>query len=256
MLSRKKFFALIDADDTILGVRIGDTTYGTEEAYRLAKAKFCKLMQIWGYDEIEVQNTHMSIYKDVIKTYGFADRSQYPRSFRTTYEFLSNRYGNPMDSARGDEVESIGWDVFSHPYVALPGALDTLKEISKDYRIIIVTKGEEAEQQKKVFDSGCFIYADQTIVMRTKSLEEWTDRVMKPLRISTLVRKYSWAIGNSVKSDINPPLRLGFNGLAVSASQVYIEQEEVIAPMADRTFAHVTQISEVLSYLFPNGVSA
>jgi putative hydrolase of the HAD superfamily len=111
--------------------------------------------------------------------------------------------GREYDEIVARTLKTIGLGVFEHPYVALPGALNTMAVMAQHYNIAIVTKGEDTEQRKKVFDSGCFIYADHVIPVSKKDTADW-ERVVDNLRIPFNNRVQSWAIGNSVKSDINP----------------------------------------------------
>lgn len=249
----KKFWAMFDADDTLLGVTVNGETVGTHMAYKDVLRRYADRMEREGFDRSTALNRQLTIDKAAAETRGFSDKSRFPLSLRQAYTELANEPGT-FNSATAQQIEDIGWSVFTdYPYVALPGALQTLHTVSKEYNIAIVTKGEDEEQRKKVFDSGCFVYADQVITMGHKSLDEWDEKVVRPLRLTTAVRKFSWAIGNSAKSDVNPPLLLGFNGLLLATDETWeFERGGVVPAMADREFAHINEIHETVKFLLPS----
>jgi FMN phosphatase YigB (HAD superfamily) len=254
MVKSRTLWTLWDADDTILGVKLKGEVVGTAVAYVDTLEKFSNKMVSLGFDKTLALETHKKIDMEAAHRLGFADKSRFPRSMRAAYITLAEAQQHQIDQDIADTIEAIGWSVFTdYPYTALPGALETLSEVSKEYLVAIVTKGEETEQHRKVFESGCFEYADQVIVMATKSVEEWSEKVVEDLRISPKIRAASWAIGNSVKSDVNPPLRLGFNGIHLADKEGWaFEKAEYENPLEGRILAKITDIKQSLSYLFPN----
>jgi putative hydrolase of the HAD superfamily len=249
--TRRTHWALIDADDTILGIEHEGRVLGTGDAYNIVLGRFADAMEALGFDRAESLARQQTIDIALCREHGFGDRSRFPRSFSMTYEALASEQGRTADFKPIAALEAIGWGVFAFPYRALPGALDALRQIHQHYNIAVVTKGEENEQRKKVFDSGCFVYADQVIVMEHKSVEEWLAKVFIPLGLTAYHATPHWAIGNAVKSDINPPLVLGTNAILVDAPQAnwVFEEAPHQAPLAGQTFHHVRDIQSALAHL-------
>lgn len=253
-MTLRKFWALIDADDTILGVSINGEPTGTANAYRDVLRRYSARMEREGFSTKEAMTKQQDIDMVAARVHGFGNKSRFPTSLRQAYEQLATARDGKFDGRIARQIEDIGWSVFTdYPYVPLPGALKTLEVLSKEYQIAIVTKGEDSEQRKKIFDSGCFVYADQVIVMATKNLDEWDEKVVRALHIGPVVRKFSWAIGNSVKSDVNPPLLLGFNGLLVGTDETWkFESAEVAPAHEDRVFARITSMEDSVQFLMPH----
>jgi putative hydrolase of the HAD superfamily len=249
-MSIRRLWAIFDGDDTIFGVLLNGEAVGTAKAYQDTNRRFEARMEREGIDPELARKTKLEIDMQAAGELGFGSRARYPTSLRKTYEMLCP---NP-NAIVARQIEDIGWSVFTdYPYVALPGALKTLETLSKEFNIAIVTKGEDQEQRKKAYDSGVFVYADQVITMTTKSFEEWEEKVITPLRITPMIAKHSWAIGNSVKSDVNPPLLHGFNGLLLAADETWaFERAEVVPAHPERTFLHINAIEETVPILMPH----
>jgi putative hydrolase of the HAD superfamily len=249
-LERKKNWVLLDADDTILGVEIEGKVCGTHQAYFHAIDRFALTLEFLGFNPERAKTLQNEIDTQMAKEFGFSDKTRFARSMVEAYNVLSQETGRVFDAVIAATVKKIGLGVFEHRYIALPGAIPTMAEMHKYYNIAIVTKGEDSEQRKKVFDSGCFVYADHVIPLAHKSAVEW-EKVVDDLRIGFNTRQTSWAIGNSVKSDINPPLGLGFNAIHVNYGEWSFEKAEYSPPLFRRRLEIVTDIKDVLKFVVP-----
>jgi putative hydrolase of the HAD superfamily len=246
----KPHWLLVDADDTILGVEIDGAVHGTHQAYEVIIAEFAALMASHGFSATAARATQEAIDTALCRSLGFGTKDRFAESFRQTYEQVATEAGVPVDPALANAVFALGMRVFSFPYIALPGALATLHRLHQDFNIAVVTKGEQGEQHKKLFESGCFVYADQTFVLPHKSMEEWSE-IVSALEIAVPDRAHCWAIGNSVKSDINPPLALGFNAIHIQCGEWSFEKAEYCTPYTGRRLEVVSDIRACLPLLTP-----
>lgn len=106
----------------------------------------------------------------------------------------------------------------------LPGVAEALDHLSADFRLILVTKGDPAEQHRKVDLSGLRRYFERVVVLREKD-EEAYRRLIEDLSLDPAS---TWMIGNSPRSDINPALAAGLNAVLVPHPQTWeLELEEV-----------------------------
>lgn len=239
-------YLLIDLDDTLGGVEIDGVVHGTSQAYNAVLTEFAEFMASLGFDPRRALETQQALDSNLCTRYGFSDKGRFPQSLRYAYAHLA---GESADARQAEEAERLGWKVFEFPYRSLPGAISTLAALSKEYKIAIVTKGNEEEQRKKVFEMGLFPYADQVIVMGHKSVEEWEEKVVQALRLDMPKRLRSWAIGDSVKSDINPPLELGINAIHIPGAGWSFEQEPYGTPQPHAKLFSVESIGDVLKHI-------
>jgi putative hydrolase of the HAD superfamily len=87
-----------------------------------------------------------------------------------------------------------------------------------------VVKGAPDYQVKKANDSGCLQIASSLVVMSTKSVEEWRERVVTPFLLESEISE-AWVVGDSIRSDINPGLYLGLNAVHVQSPDVWDFEE-------------------------------
>ncbi len=242
-MNDRKIWVFIDLDDTLGGVEIDGVVHGTAEAYNNALRKYADRMVKEGFERETALGIQQEIDIIAAKKYGFGDRGRFGRSMSDAYKTLGGK--SPKVS---EALETIGYSVFTHPYRALPGAIPMLADLHQFYKIAIVTKGHDDEQRKKVFDMGLWPYADQVIVVDHKNHNDWerTFQLVK-LELPTAIR--SWAVGNSVKSDVNPPMELGLNGIHLQADSWIFEEAAPVTPLPGRQFHVINDIRDTLKHI-------
>ncbi len=107
----------------------------------------------------------------------------------------------------------------------LPDVAETLAELASRHRLLVVTKGDEQEQLRKVERSGLEGYFDQVEVLPEKSEEAYRTLAMQ----QGFNCESTWMIGNSPKSDINPALAAGLNAVFIPHDFTWVLEHEVIA---------------------------
>jgi putative hydrolase of the HAD superfamily len=241
-------WALFDLDDTLGGVEIEGEVLGTSSAFFYVIDKFADRMRELGFDGDIARDTLNDIDVALCKKEGFGSKDRFARAMGSAYVHMS---GATFQQKVMDEVTKLGMQVFKFPYRPLPGAIDVLAEVSKTFKVAIVTKGEDGEQRKKVFDMGLWPYADQVIPLPHKNKEEWM-MVLHSLRILTPEQKReAWAVGNSVKSDLNPLLEEGINGLHLTTYNTWAFEDSTYAEPTNGARLVVTNdIRDVIKHVY------
>lgn len=243
-MDTRKNWIFMDLDDTLGGIEIDGEVRGTSEAYFHAIDRFADRMAQEGFDPELAKKAHHDIDTDLCRRFGFGDKGRFPRSMADTYRHLGG-----TSAAVAEEVEKIGWGVFEHPYRPLPGAIETVAILGKSYRIAVVTKGENLEQRKKIYDMELFPYVDQIFVLSHKDYDEW-EGVFAAIGMDLPRMIRSWAVGNSAKSDVNPPLELGVNGIHLQTESTWsFEHAHYATPQIHRRLEVVSDIRDVLKHV-------
>jgi putative hydrolase of the HAD superfamily len=99
----------------------------------------------------------------------------------------------------------------------LDGVPETLAYLAKHNRLILLTKGEPAEQAAKVERSGLQPYFDAIEIVLEKESGTY-DRMIEQFKI---VKTHGWMVGNSPRSDINPALQCGLNAVFIPHSATW-----------------------------------
>ena len=103
---------------------------------------------------------------------------------------------------------------------------ETLEYLSRNNRLILVTKGALEEQSGKVERSGVKKYFEAVEIVAEKKPEVYAQLADK----YDCSHDHTWMIGNSPKSDINPALAAGLNAIFVPHGDTWILEHEEVNP--------------------------
>lgn len=102
------------------------------------------------------------------------------------------------------KIIDIGKTLFKVPIIMFPGVLETIEQLKKSYRVVIITKGELNEQQRK-FDLSPLDKSMDYFILDNKDKASY-QRLLNHENINI---EHFMMVGNSPKSDILPILELG-----------------------------------------------
>lgn len=202
-----------------------------------------------GFSGPDARAAQATIDLALAATHGFADKTRFAQSLVETYHTLMIRERRPVPGL-ADEVYAIGMSVFTdYPYAPLPGAVDVLNAFGPEWFHLVVTKGDVVEQTKKLADSGLGDLVDAVEVVGRKDLGDWL-AVLGQHDVAFGDTAVSWAVGNSLKADVNIPLALGFHGIWIDGKNGWaFETAAPAAPAPDRQFHRVTDVTDVLAII-------
>ena len=171
---------------------------------------------------------------------GFA-KERYPFSLIKTYHYYIKKAGRKIDPKIEELVAGIGWKVFRQVPERVKGVDEVLNQVKKRFFLILATLGDPEIQHKKILHSGLKSYFSAIYVLKHKTIEEY----QQILEEHKLNKEETWIIGNSVRSDLNPGLRLGLNCILIPASTWKFEEEK---PFSDQ-YIQINALTEILEYL-------
>jgi len=189
---------LIDADDTLWENNI---------FFEKAIDHFITQLEHLGYTRDYIRHILNETERRNIRQHGYGVRS-FRRSLEETYLKLA---GNAARREIVKEIERIAAELESTPPHILDGVPETLAYLAKHHRLILLTKGEPAEQAGKVERSGLQPYFDAIEIVMEKHADTY-DRMIEQFK---LVKSTGWMIGNSPRSDINPAMQSGLNAVFI-----------------------------------------
>lgn len=207
---------IFDYDDTLGGLEMDGKIVPNGQAYTKAIEDFTSFMKDIGLPKDQALTKFRQVDTASLDEQGFGQRDRFALSMIETYEELSRFRGGAHPSI-SDELYKIGMSVFDHPYVPLPGALDTLKALRSKYRIAVATKGAPDEQVKKLRDSGVMDLIDDYQVMSHKDHADWEIFVSS----REFTPEKTWAVGNSPASDIKIPMEMGMHGILLTGTYTW-----------------------------------
>jgi putative hydrolase of the HAD superfamily len=202
---------LIDADDTLWENNI---------FFEKAIEDFISQLEHLGYTREYIRHILNETERRNIRQHGYGVRS-FRRSLEDTYLKLA---GNSARREIVKEIERVALELESTPPHILDGVPETLVYLSKHHRLILLTKGEPAEQAAKVERSGLQSYFEAIEIVLEKDSGTYT-RIIDQFKI---VKSHGWMVGNSPRSDINPALQSGLNAVFIPHSATWeLEKSEL-----------------------------
>lgn len=143
-----------------------------------------------------------------------------------------------------EQILALGKEQLTKPVELLDGVEETLNALVGRYRLIVVTKGDLLDQEQKLRRSGI-----EHLFHHVEIMSDKTDREYRLLLRHLDIRPDEFLmIGNSVRSDILPPLQLGSYAVHVPYHTTWAH-EKVDEPVINPRFFTVDSLWEVISLL-------
>jgi len=204
---------LIDADDTL---------WENNVYYERAIAAFISYLNHREYTPDEVRQALYTVERGTILTHGYG-LSSFSRSLLSCFERLSPA---PLTDEKRQRIEGFARSIVEQEIELLPGVAETLAELATRHRLILMTKGNHAEQAEKLDRSGLASYFSAVEIPAEKDPATYSD----VLRRHQLSPRTSWMIGNSPKSDINPALAAGLNAVFLFHKDTWVLEHASLDP--------------------------
>lgn len=229
---------IFDLDDTLLD---------TSDLYWRARSAFVEKVSQEGFDRLIVIDEFEKVDTKNIQKWGFSPH-RYGKSMTETYLLLSYKF----DYKAKPETLTFIHEFCSRIVVdtvpeTVEGAIDLLEWAYKKFHLVVLTRGEEKLQHRKLKESKLIDYFKEIYVVPFKNRQVFefvlTQTGFKP--------EEAWVIGDSIKSDINPGILAGTKCILYSYkhhSYSWI-QEHDSEPIGN--FYRVNLLSDIKSILEP-----
>jgi putative hydrolase of the HAD superfamily len=208
---------LIDADDTLWENNI---------YFERAIAKFIWLLNHREYTPEQVRLVLNDVERDSILKHGYGLHS-FAHSLVETFEKLSV---DPVTPDLHERIHSFAHQIADHPVEVISGVTETLQYLNERHHLIMMTKGNFAEQAGKVERSGLKEYFSAIEIVAEKDEATYRSAVAK----YALASDATWMVGNSPKSDINPALAAGLHAVFVPHDNTWVLEHEELATAPHR----------------------
>jgi len=225
----------------VIGFDADDTLWVNEPYFQETEKKFCLLLSEYLKSEditAELLKTEMQN----IELYGFGAKS-FMLSMIETANRISDR---KVSSSIIDEIIKLGKELLDKPVELLDGVEDVLQKLYGKYKLIVATKGDLLDQERKLRKSGIAKYFHHVEIMSDKKEENYKS-LLNHLEI---LPENFLMVGNSFKSDILPVVNLGGYGIYIPYHVTWQHEkiDETISNGNER-IKQIKEISELLEYL-------
>lgn len=216
-----------------------DTLFVNEPYFQETEKKFCELMS--GYLPQPLLSEELFKTEiDNLDLYGYGIKG-YTLSMIEAGIEISN---NTLSIETVAQIIELGKELLQKPIELLEGVEDTLKALHGKYKLIVATKGDLKDQQRKLHDSGLGPYFHHIEVMADKHDLNY-QKLLTRLEINP---EEFYMIGNSLKSDVLPVLAIGGYATHVPFHTTW-EHEKINHKVEHPNFTTVEKISDILPIL-------
>ena len=220
---------------SVIGFDADDTLWQNEQYYKLTESHFRSLLADYAEGE-HVSERLLEAEKRNLAHYGFGIKGFTLSMIETALDITEGRAPSTVIS----EILSIGRDLLSHPVECLPHARDALEGLAGKYFLVLITKGDLFDQERKLAQSGLGDYFDAVEIVSDKTATTYRRIFGKhgegPER--------SMMIGNSLKSDIVPAIAAGAWGVFVPHELTWV-LEHVEKPVEAPRFREIPDLGHV-----------
>jgi putative hydrolase of the HAD superfamily len=218
---------LIDADDTLWENNI---------YFERAIAAYIGYLDHLPHTPQQVREALNQVERDTILTHGYGLTS-FTQSLITCFERLTS---GPVNEHQHAQISSFAQSIAEQEIQLLPGVAELLPQLAERHRLILMTKGSQAEQADKLARSGIAPYFTAVEIVAEKNPAAYAEVVVR----HQCAPHTTWMIGNSPKSDINPALAAGLHAVFIFHKDTWVlEHAEISAPPQGQ------QLIEVDSFL-------
>ena len=155
---------------------------------------------------------------------------------------LSN---NKVSSETLNKILDIGKEMISHPVELLEGVEEVLKELSKKYRLIVLTKGDLLDQERKLKRSNLLHYFHHVEVLSDKKEQNYKN-LLDHLEIK--VDEFLM-VGNSLKSDVLPLINIGAKAIHVPFHTTWQHEEANENETNGKEYNTIGDLKELLNFV-------
>jgi putative hydrolase of the HAD superfamily len=191
---------------TTIGFDADDTLWQTESFFRLTQDKFTDLLA----DYAQADHLHdrlLAAERRNLGHYGFGVKGFVLSMIETAIEVTQGRVPASVIA----ELMDAGRDMLRHPIELLPHAEAAVRKAAEGYRVLLITKGDLLDQERKLAQSGLGDLFHGVEIVSDKTPEAYSrifDRHGQGAKRALMV-------GNSLKSDVLPVIEAGGRGVYV-----------------------------------------
>jgi len=220
---------------TTIGFDADDTLWQNERFYRMTQARFAELLTDFAEPDhlmerlVEAEGRNLGHY-------GFGIKGFVLSMIETAIEVTEAR----VPASVIGELVAVGREMLSHPIELLPHARSAVEALAGHYRVLLITKGDLLDQERKLAQSGLGelfdgveIVSDKTASVYARIFDRHGDGALRAMMV-----------GNSLKSDVIPAIEAGGWGVFVPHGLTWVH-EAAEAPVGHARFRELADLGEL-----------
>lgn len=216
-----------------------DTLWHNESYFQEAEKKFCVLLENY-LPQHTVDRELLQTEIKNIALYGYGIKAFMLSMIETAIRITDKSIPNEAI----EKIIGYGQELLNKPVELMDGVEDVLHHLKGRYRLVMATKGDLLDQERKLKKSGLENYFHHIEIMSEKKEDDFK-KLIKHLDVQP---EQFAMIGNSLKSDIIPVLNLGGYGFHIPYHVTWAH-EHVETEIVNEKFKGLNAIHELLNYI-------
>ena len=183
----------------VIGFDADDTLWHNESIFTITQEKFREILH--SHNTELVNQTLSSTQIKNLKLFGYGIKGFILSMVETSVELTNGEI-------KGNEIQKIidfGREMLANPIELLPHVQEVIEDLSRKYRLLLITKGDLIDQETKIARSGLAEYFTGVEIVSDKNTETYE----KILSRHEITASRFIMIGNSMRSDIVPIVQIG-----------------------------------------------
>jgi putative hydrolase of the HAD superfamily len=215
-----------------------DTLWVNETYFRNAEHQFAKLLAKYETENKIDQEIFKTEVKN-LKLYGYGVKGFILSMVECALDLSNYQISQKTIEA----ILNIGKKMLNEPIELLDGVEEVLQSLAGKYKLIVATKGDLLDQERKLEKSNLLSYFHHIEVMSDKKEKDYL-KLIKHLDIhpSELLM-----IGNSLKSDVLPLIEIGASAIHVPFHTTWVHEEVSEEVYSKSDYYTSVNIKEVLT---------
>jgi putative hydrolase of the HAD superfamily len=220
---------------TTIGFDADDTLWHNERFFRLTEAEFAALLADHAEGE-HLSRRLLDAERRNLGHYGFGIKGFVLSMIETAIEVTDGK----VPARVIGEILALGREMLSHPIELLPHAGETVAALADRYRVLLITKGDLIDQERKLAQSGLGDMFHGVEIVSNKT----------PAVYARIFAEHgegaggAMMVGNSLKSDVLPAIEAGGWGIFVPHGMTW-ELEHAEAPETHRRYREIADLGEL-----------
>ena len=218
-----------------IGFDADDTLWQNEKFFRIAQDRFTALLSDYAEPEVlgkKLLETEISN----LKLYGFGAKSFTLSMIETALQVT----GQLVPGEIAKEILEAGKKLKSYPVELIPGAREAVESLAGSLKVILVTKGDLFDQERKLAQSGLRELFDGVEIVSEKTADVYARTFDK----YGVCADRAMMVGNSLKSDIFPALSAGSWAVFIPHELTW-EYEHAELPSDSPRFLQLSRIGKL-----------
>ena len=224
---------------TTIGFDADDTLWQNEQFYGVTKSRFETALAAYA-EPAALSAALLETERRNLGQYGFGIKGFTLSMIETAIAVTDGAVPAPVIA----EILEAGRDMLSHPVETLPYVHETLESLAGRFRLVMITKGDLFDQERKLAESGLGDFFEAVEIVSDKDVGTY-ERIFSrhgdgPAR--------AMMVGNSLKSDIVPAIAAGSWGVYIphDLNWVLEHAEEPIDSPRYRRLDHLGELTALI----------